>query len=182
MKKTLILSLFLIALSSAAHSQLMVSKLIGKNSGNSSLGWGVFAYWEFPLANTGNNGIRIELMDFAYYPRINSEIDNVIGYISIKAGYKHVFSEDQTGFYIEPSAGWARVVVSNQMSDTEKGYGDGLALGLEGGYSLGVGQGGNTVNFGLKYESDLAGAEYTANSIGFRVSFSLHLLHRKDNY
>jgi hypothetical protein len=182
MKKTLILAFFLLALSSAAHCQVMVSKLIGKNSGNSSLGWGVFAYWEYPLAQTPNNSIRIELVDFAYYPRISQDIDNVIGYLSIKAGYKHVFSETSSGFYIEPSAGWARVVVSNQMSDTEKGYGDGLALALEGGYSLGVGQHDNTVNFALKYESDLAGAEYTANSIGFRVSFSLHLFHRKDDY
>jgi hypothetical protein len=122
------------------------------------------------------------LMDFAYYPLKNSDLDNIIGYLSIKAGYKHVFSETNSGWYIEPSIGWVRVVLNTQAFDTLKAYGDGLALALEGGYSLGVGAGDNTINFGLKYESDIAGALYTANSIGFRVSFSFHLFRKKNDY
>jgi hypothetical protein len=181
MKKNFLLVLLSVALSSTVRSQFALTKLVGKNSSNSKMGWGAFGYWDFPLAGTENNSFRIELFDFAYYPRKSEDIDNVIAYLSIKLGYKHVFSETPTGFYIEPQAGYVRVVVSNQQTDTERGYGDGVALALEGGYSLEVGQGGNTLNFGLKYESDLAGAEYTANSIGLRVSFSLHLFgHRND--
>ncbi len=129
-----------------------------------------------------NQSIRIELLDFAYYPEKNTNSDDIIGYLSIKAGYKYVFSETQEGFYLEPQLGYCRVINSNNTETLGNGYGDGVALALEAGYSLGVGQGNNTINFGLKYESDLAGSAYTANSIGFRVSFSFHLFQRRDSY
>lgn len=163
--------LFLDQSVASAHSQLMVTKLVGKNSGNLALGFGLFAFLDFPIGNGENNSFRIELMDLAYYPQINSSINNPIGYISVKLGYKHVFSETQSGFYIEPQAGYCRVVVSNQPSSTERGYGDGIAVAFETGYGIGVGENGNAINIGIKQESDLAGPEYTANSIGFRISY-----------
>ena len=180
MKKIFSVLVLLTVFSIAGYSQLMVSKLLGKNSGNSKIGYGLFTYFDFPLGETvANQSIRLELMDLAFFPEKSSDIDNTIGYISIKGGYKYVFSETQEGFYIEPQAGWCRVVNSNDAHDLPKDYGDGLALALEAGYSLGVGQSGNTINFGLKYESDRAGSAYTANSIGFRVSFSFHMFRRR---
>jgi hypothetical protein len=180
MRKLFILFFISASLVSVVHGQLMVSKLVGKNSANANLGWGVFTYFDFPLSNE-NTSFRIELLDFAYFPTKDADIPSTLGYLSIKLGYKYVFSETQTGVYVEPQAGYCRVVMSEDPVGSDKIYGDGFALALETGYSLEVGQNGNTLNFGLKYESDLAGSYYTANSIGFRVSFSFHIFRKKDN-
>jgi hypothetical protein len=85
-----------------------------------------------------------------------------------------------TGIYIEPQAGFGRVIGSNHANAPGNHYSDGLALALETGYSLEVAESGNTLNFGLKYEADMAGSNYTANSIGFRVSYSFHLFRQRD--
>jgi hypothetical protein len=147
------------------------------------LGYGIFAYYAIPLQQTENNSIRIELMDLAYFPPKNDYTDNIIGCINIKLGYKHVFSETMTGFYAEPQAGFGRVIGYNRSNATvdSHDYGDGLALGLEGGYSLEIAQSANTLNFGLKYEADMASSNYSAYSLGFRVSYSFHLFRRRDN-
>jgi hypothetical protein len=177
MKKVPILLFLAAILCTTASGQVMVSKFLGPNAKYAQLGWGIFAYYELPLHHE-NESIRIELLDFAFWPSKNSDSNFVIGYLSIKAGYKYVFSETNAGFYIEPQAGWCRVVNSNNTQTLGSGYGDGLALALEGGYCLAVGRRDNTLNFGIKYESDLAGSVYNANSIGFRVSLSYHLFRR----
>ena len=118
-------------------------------------------------------------MDFAYFPRKDKTADNVIGYINIKLGYRHVFSETMTGIYVEPQAGFGRVIGSNNASAPGKHYGDGVALAFETGYSQEIAQSGNTLNFGLKYEADMAGTDYSAYSLGFRVSYSFHLFQRR---
>jgi hypothetical protein len=69
MKKIMIVYLPVLLLSVAVHGQLMVSKLLGKNAANAKLGFGLFTYYDIPLQQTENNSIRIELMDFAYFPR-----------------------------------------------------------------------------------------------------------------
>ena len=152
MKKTLALTVFSLILSCTAFTQLMVSKLVGKNAGNSKLGGGIFTYLEFPVGSMDNQSLRLEILDFAYYPPRYPDIDATIGYLSIKAGYKYVFSETQQGIYVEPAAGYCRVVNSNNANPNAASYGDGIALALELGYSLEVGQNENSINFGLKYE------------------------------
>lgn len=180
MKKMLLL-IICIFLGYISFGQLMIIKSLGKNSNNSQLGYGTFVYYDIPLNDEGNKSVRIELLDFAYFPPKNPNIISTIGYLSIKAGYKKIFSESKTGFYIEPQAGYCRVVTYRKSTSTEKTYGDGIALALETGYSLEVGQRGNTLNFGLKYESDLAGADYSAQTLGLRFSYSFHLFRRKEN-
>jgi hypothetical protein len=54
-------------------------------------------------------------------------------------------------------------------------------LAFETGYSFAVGRQDNTINLGIKYEDDVAGANYTASSIGFRASYSFHLFRRKND-
>jgi hypothetical protein len=181
MKKYLLIFFIAFGFSTSSYSQLVVSKMLGKNADNSELGYGFFTFLDFPL-NTENTSIRLELLDVAYYPRKNSDVYSPIGYLSIKLGYKYVFSEDQTGFYVEPSAGYCRVVNSGAENFANADYGDGIAMAMEGGYSLGVGQKDNTVNFALKYETDRAGSGYIINSIGFRVGISFHIFKRKDSY
>lgn len=50
------------------------------------------------------------------------------GYISVKLGYKYVFSETQAGFYLLPSAGHCRAVFVKEGEDAT--YGDGIAVHL----------------------------------------------------
>ena len=162
----------------------MVTKIIGKYSNQSNLGWGVFAFYDFPLQETQNQSLRLELMDFAFYSTKNDTAAIVpIGYLSIKLGYKYVFSETKTGFYIEPQAGYCRVVSNDPNNyQTQTSYGDGVALALEAGYSLEVGQRGHVINFGLKFESDIAGNPNTVSSLGFRVSYQFNLFRKRDEY
>lgn len=172
MKKLFISFLFCSAFS-FSYSQLAVYKMIGENSENTGLGVGLFAYWDIPINEVGNNSVVIELLDMAYFPPKDKDNQSVLGHLSIKAGFKHIFSnESKTGFYVEPSAGYCRVV----RSDGPEGeYGDGLAVALETGYSLEVGQGDNTVLLGLKFERDMAGKAFTINTLALRLSFSFHL-------
>lgn len=180
LKRTVLFVFLFCSIVSSIHSQLAVSKMIGKNSKNSTVGFGVFAYWDIPVNDIGNRSVMIELMDLAFYPQRHSEINSVIGYLSIKAGYKYIFSdESKTGFYVEPSVGYCRVVSSEDAPDGGALYGDGVAFAAEGGYSLEVGQNGNNLNFGLKYETDRAGAKTSLSSVAFRFSFSFHLLRRR---
>ncbi len=178
--KKINLFILLLIVSYAGSAQLMVTKLVGKDSEKNSLGFGVFAYYDFPIGEMGNQSIRIELMDLAFFPAKNSDVDPAKAYISIKLGYKYIFSEEgKTGFYIEPQAGYCRVVATPpELPDAT--YGDGIALAMEAGYSLEVGARGNAINFGLKFENDRAGKEHTISSIGFRVSYSFNLFKRRD--
>jgi hypothetical protein len=177
MKKLSLLLLFSI-LSSCIYAQLAIAKMVGKNADKAKLGFGAFSYIDIPTNEEGTQSFRIELLDFAYFPRKIDE-DPSRAYLSIKLGYKYIFSETKTGFYVEPQAGYCRVVVVEQDAP-EAAHGDGIAAALEAGYSLEVGERGNTFNFGLKYETDRAGSEYTINSIGFRVSYSFNLLRRRE--
>jgi len=181
MKKYLLGFIIAVGFSSSSYSQLMVSKMLGKNAENAQLGFGFFTFLDFPLASE-NQSIRLELVDMAYYPQKNVDIYSPIGYVSVKAGYKYVFSENQAGFYLEPSAGYCRVVNSGAENFVNADSKDGIALAMEGGYSLAVGQKDNTVNFALKYESDRAGSDFIINSIGFRVGISFHIFRHNDAY
>jgi hypothetical protein len=172
--------LFLLVAVFAAASvsgQLAVAKIVGKNADKYKLGFGIFGYYDFPVNEIGNNSVRIELLDFVYFP--GKRPDSSVGYISVKLGFRHIFSsETKTGFYIEPQLGYCRVI---DTGGPEGSWGDGIAIALEGGYTIEMGEQGNSLNFGLKYETDRAGAAHTISSVGFRVSYDFHLFRRRNN-
>ena len=181
MKKNFFFLALLFIISIFAHSQLAVLKMIGKNSKQNKLGYGLFGNYDIPLNDIGNQSLMIELLDVAFFPgkEINSQGDEIArGYVSIKLGYRKIFSqESKTGFFVEPQLGYCRVVVvDDRLPDAT--YGDGFAAALETGYSLEVGERGNAVLFGLKYEADMAGSDHTMQAIGFRVSYSFSWLRR----
>lgn len=161
----------------AAGAQLALVKRVGKGSGDAKTGYGVFAFYEIPLQQSENKSLRLELLDLAYFPKKAEAGAMSSGYVSIKLGYKHIFSETKTGFYVEPQAGYCRVVVIDPLLD-DAGYGDGFAAAMEAGYSLEVGENGNTINLGVKYETDRAGKVHTLNSVGLRVSYSFGMFRR----
>jgi hypothetical protein len=170
-------------LAATSYSQISVTKLIGKNSSGYKLGADLFSFYEFPLNSDGNyKAIRLELLDFAYFPGKDGNIFTAsygIGYLSIKLGYKVIFSETKTGFYLEPSAGYCKntIAPSGQGDATSS---SGVAIALEGGYSIEVGQNGHTLNLGLKFERDMAAPEYTLNSLGLRFSYQFNLFQKKE--
>lgn len=176
--KYLLLSL-LICFSSNIFAQLSIAKVVGKNADKFKIGYCVFSYYDFPIGEIGNNSIRIELMDLAVFPSKNKGWDSLAGYLSIKAGFRHIFSsESKTGFYIEPQIGYCRVV-SAETGPNDAIVGDGIALALETGYTIELGERGNGLNFGLKYETDRAGKDKTISSVGFRISYDFKLFRRR---
>lgn len=164
--------------------------MIGKNADKYHLGYSIFSFFEFPLKSSEHQSLRLELMDLAYFPgkQYNTTVVTPNGpelttfsklYFTIKLGYKYIFSENRTGFYMEPSAGFGRVVdLGEDESTTTKG--DGLAFAFETGYSLEVGQKGHVMNFGVKYENDRGGS--TLSSVGFRVSYAFNMFNKKADY
>lgn len=176
------LIVLLLAAHIVSYSQLAVLKMVGKNSNQNKIGFGVFGNYDIPLNNIGNQSLMIEVLDAAFFPgkEINSQGDEVArGYVSIKLGYRKIFSEEsKTGFFIEPHLGYCRVVLVDDRQP-EATFGDGVAAAIEAGYSIEVGERGNAVLFGLKYEADMAGSEHTIQSVGFRVSYSFSWLRRK---
>lgn len=183
MKKTMVLFTFFVVLTSLTHAQLMTSRLIGKGSSQFGQGYGLFAFYDFPLGGAPNKSFRLELFDFAFFPTKGEPFFSGDGpgrgYISVRLGYKHVFSEEKTGFYVIPSAGYCRVAFT-EPGLSEPLVGNGVAGALEGGYQLEVGERGNVFNFGLKYEYDRGSKDYQLQSIALKVSYAFGLFRRRD--
>lgn len=180
------ISLFLLIgiVSSSLHAQLSLTKMVGKNAAKYRLGYDLFSFYDFPLNSDGNyKSIRLELMDLAFFPGKDGKAFTTAsaqGYLSIKLGYKNIFSETKTGFYVEPSVGYCRVVDA-PAGASQGTFGDGIAGAMEAGYNLEVGQNGHELTFGLKYETDRAGAAHTISSVGFRFSYSFNLFRKKED-
>ena len=173
------LSLFLLInlISFSLFSQLAVMKKVGKNSKNSGIGFGSFVHWDIPLNEIGNRSARIDLVDFGFFPTKVDNIGTTLGNVSIKAGYRYIFSsETRKGIYLEPQVGYCRVIIDSYPEAT---YGNGIALALAGGYTFEVGARGNSFDSGLKFESDRAGKGKTIDAIAFRMSYSFRLVQRK---
>ena len=181
MRKYLLVLAVLFA-SISLHAQLSVNKLVGKNSGNYRPGLGLFATWEFPVNEEGSQSITLDLMDLVVFPEEDGEpyftSPNGRSYFSMKLGYKYIFSETKTGFYLKPALGYCKVM--NMTAFEEVDHKDGLAAAIEGGYSLEVGERGNAFSFGIKYETDRAGAEHTLSSVGFRIAYSFGMFGGKN--
>jgi hypothetical protein len=160
----------------ASNAQLMVTKLVGKDADRFGLGYGLFCFFDIP-SSMENRNFRIELMDLGMYPlkgeKFFTTTADFKAYISIKIGYRYVFSETKTGFYFVPSAGYARVVDIKEGQDPT--HGNGVAAALEGGYSLEVGEKGHALNLGVKYEYDYGNSTHILQSVGLRLAFAFNM-------
>jgi hypothetical protein len=156
----------------------MTSRLIGKGSSQFGQGYGLFAFYDFPLGGAPNKSIRLELFDFAFFPTKGAPFftgnEPGRGFLSVRVGYTKVFSEEQTGFYVIPSAGYCRVAFT-EPGLTDPLIGNGIAGALEGGYQLEVGERGNVFNLGLKYEYDRGSKDLKLQSVAFKVSYAFGL-------
>lgn len=172
MKKILIF-LTGIAISTSLFSQLSLMKLVGKNSKDHKTGFGAFYFIDFPINKTENRRIVLELIDIGVFRAKTTDYYlTSAAYASFKLGYRYIFSdESKTGFFVEPQAGYCLTGIGEYNEELSKG----IALAFITGYSLEVGQRGNSFVFGLKWESDLANNGKQLNTIGLRVAFSYSL-------
>lgn len=181
MKKAIFCIVVLFLCSITSHAQLSVAKMIGKDADKFGIGYGMFTYFDIPLRNE-NQSVRLELVDFTIFPtkgeNLFTSTKEMKGYLSIKLGYKYVFSETRTGFYLLPSFGYVKTMLSNEGEELTDS--DGIAGALEGGYALEVGQNGHSINLGLKYEYDRGDATHTIQSIGLRFSYAFGLFGRRE--
>jgi hypothetical protein len=172
-----------IVFSSSLFAQLSITKMVGKNANKYRLGYDLFCFYEFPLNSEGySKSIRLDILDFAYFPGKDGNgftSGSARAYLAIKVGYKLIFSETRTGWYIEPSLGYARVVEALEDAP-EATYGDGFAAAAEVGYNLEVGQKGHELAVGLKYETDRAGTAHTISSVGLRFSYSFNMFRKRE--
>jgi hypothetical protein len=183
MKKIFLVLSLLFGITSISSAQLVVSKMLGKDAKNYGTGFGIFAFLDFPLAS-GNKSIVIELVEFAYFPEKGGggffSAPSGKGYYSFKAGFKNYFSEDGTGFYLQPSVGGAAVTLLKE-NEPEADEAFGFAGALEGGYSFAVGQvSGRKINLGIKYEYIYAKETHQIQTLGLRLSYSFGLFRRKE--
>ncbi len=163
-----------------AHSQLQFSKLIGKDSQKYGVGAGLFVYLDIPTASE-NQKFRIELFEFGYHPTKGDgyfTAEEGKGFFSFRLGYKYVFSETESGFYILPTAGAANVMVITR-EETEAKNKWGFTSALETGYSLSVGERDNQISLGIKYEQAFIKNPYNLQAIGLRLAYSTHLFSRR---
>ncbi|HVG11968.1 MAG TPA: hypothetical protein VM843_03140 [Flavisolibacter sp.] len=176
--KLLFLSfLSLIAFSLTSKSQVIVSKLIGKDAGRYGLGFGGSALFDFQLA-TENKSFRLDLELIAFPEKKHKLSTAETGYktlVSVRGGYKYVFSETQLGLYVVPSAGYSRLII--EEGGQTAGH-SGIAGALEVGYTFELGQMARKFNVGLKYEYDGVGSSNTIQSIGFRLMTPMKRLNR----
>ena len=149
--------------------QVSVVKIVGKNADGYKTGTGLFYSFDLPVNPVENNSVTVELFDFANLYVKNNSGKEPAAYLSVKGGFRHIFSEEgKTGFFIEPQAGYCWTT-SNKSYLNIRG---GLALAMVTGYSQEVGFSGNSLVFGFKYEMDLPGSEKQINTIGFRFAFN----------
>jgi hypothetical protein len=182
--KKIILLLTSIVLSSSVFSQLSMMKMIGGTySKDYKTGFGAFYTVNIPLNEVGNRAVTLDLIDIAFLPvKSTSPLESDGGFVSFKAGYRYIFSEEsKTGFYIEPQVGYALTFVGPE-NDAGDEAGKGLALALNAGYSLEVGERGNSFTFGLKYEANLAGNDMSVHSVGLRVAYNFSIFRRRNDY
>ncbi len=174
MKKIILLALFTGFVSLVSHAQLSMVKMLGKEGEKSKLGYSFFCNAGFPVNEVGNRQVVIEFLDFSLFPPKDESLNNsIIGNLSIKAGFRNVFnSEGSTGFFIEPQAGYCVVVRDAIGKATKK---SGFAAAMVGGYNIGVGQRGSAISIGIKYEADMAGTDYSIQTLGFRLQYAFNM-------
>jgi hypothetical protein len=183
MKKAILTIGLVAGMMNFGSAQLIVSKMLGKDAKNYGMGFGIFTFLDFQLPSV-NRSIVVELLEFVYFPQKGGggyfAAPAGKGYYSIKVGYKNYFSEDDAGFYIQPSVGGAAVSIARENEpEADEAYG--FSGSLEGGYSFAVGQTpGHKINLGLKYEYCYAKQSHQIQTLGLRMSYSFGLFRRRD--
>jgi hypothetical protein len=85
-----------------AHSQIAISKIVGKDSKDFGFGYGAFLKFPYRVSEAADVTLEIGLNIFPEKDDPSSGWANV----PIKAGYRYTLNGSGSGFYIEPQAGY----------------------------------------------------------------------------
>src|SRR6266487_6573545 len=101
MKRKLLLGLLLFSLAKT-KAQVEVSKLIGKNSSDYTIGYGGFLKFSHPVSDAADVSLEVGAIVF------QSKIYDGYGWavVPVKAGYRYTLNGSGYGFYLEPQAGY----------------------------------------------------------------------------
>jgi len=152
-------------------AQIQVSKLIGKNSSDFSIGFGAFLKASYPISEAADvtleGGANIFLLkdDPAYGWAV----------IPVKAGYRYTLNQTGTGFYIEPQVGYNVYGI-----DPDDNKFTGLILAGGAGYLF---QPGGKIQFdlGLLFESAFHKGG-SANYLSLRLTHNFSFRRRDSDY
>lgn len=110
MRKLIILFVIAISYPFFGNSQLAVLKMISNHANDYKIGFCLFGNYDIPVKDAGNQSVMLELLDFGYFPAKSSSNLHSRGYVSIKIGFRKIFSEEgRTGFFVVPQLGYCRV-------------------------------------------------------------------------
>jgi hypothetical protein len=100
----IVLSFSMLFCAMTANAQLGVMKLVGKNTGNYKLGFGVFLKTGLPVSDAG----EVTLEGGANFFFLNSDYGTGDGtaMCPLKVGYRYALSGADAGFYVEPQIGY----------------------------------------------------------------------------
>jgi len=176
MKKHLIAIIILSSTVTVSHAQLLVSKLLGKNSNQYTAGWGAFLNVSIPVSEA--DAVTTEFGVNMFFYKANT--DYGIATAPLKIGYLYTFDRTGSGFYIEPQLGYNLVgLVPNfdntYIHDAETKF-NGVATGVKAGYLIDWRQLGGQINLGLREESVFYGGG-SVNSVGFSISYRRKRFH-----
>lgn len=163
-----------VLLTASLHAQVEVAHLFSK--GFSATGFGTFLHAGFSLHN--NDEVSGEI-GFYFF---GSGGDH-LAFAPILAGYRHFMNGSGTGFYVEPSGGYAfggTDIVKTDANGTPLYDGSGKVIdqkisGPVGGLGLGyiLPSPAIPLNFGLRYTHLFITGDPSQNMLSFRVSWSL---------
>ena len=162
---------FTFLLTSACYAQLQVSKLVGKNSGDYSLGYGGFLKFSYPIIESWDITIEVGANIFKYKPNT----DYGIATLPLKAGFRYTLNQTGAGFYVEPQLGYNIIGV-----DEEDNKFNGPVVAGGAGY-LFEPWGGVQFDLGLLFESAIR-KDGSINYVSLRLTHNFSFGRRESNY
>ncbi len=102
MIKKILLPCLVLFFAMQANAQIEISKLIGKNSNDYSLGYGGLLKFSFPISDADD--IALEAGVHFFFEKGGT--DYGIADVPLKAGYKYTINRSGYGLYLEPQLGY----------------------------------------------------------------------------
>lgn len=173
MKKifSILVTCFLI---SQLKAQIEISRPIGKDSKDYTIGYGGFLNLGYALTDASDVTLEAGVI---YFPLRESNFTQGIWVVPIKLGYRYSIDGTGTGFYVEPQVGYcvAGLKSDDNVDDEIKGF----VWAAGAGYVFPSDKKSN-YNIGLRYES-IKHKNGSVNFIALRISRGFRF-GRRDDY